>query len=80
MDSDEQRKSESGILGEAANGQAGPAREQHHIDIRNGHGERRLPDGRLLRVKVAQGKKRRARMPLIITIEPNQLASQEPAV
>jgi hypothetical protein len=26
MDSDEQRKSESGILGEAANGQAGPAR------------------------------------------------------
>jgi len=51
-------------------GQAPRVPEQHHIDIRNGHGERRLPDGRVLRVKVAQGKKRRARMPLIITIEP----------
>jgi len=80
MERDEQRKSESGIVGAAADGQAQVVSEQHHIDIRNGHGERRLPDGRLLRVKVAQGKKRRARMPLIITIEPNTLASQEPAV
>jgi len=79
MDSEQQRKSESGVVAEAV-GQAPRVPEQHHIDIRNGHGERRLPDGRLLRVKVAQGKKRRARMPLIITIEPNQLASQEPAV
>ena len=79
MDSEaKQRKSDR--IEEAANGQAQVVPEQHHIDIRNGHGERRLPDGRVLRVKVAQGKKRRARMPLIITIEPNQLASQEPTV
>ena len=56
-----------------------PDIEELRIDIRNGHGERRLPDGRILRVKVAQGKKRRARMPLVITIDTNTLASQEPA-
>jgi hypothetical protein len=76
MDSEaKQRKSDR-----MPEGQVAGTAEQHHIDIRNGHGERRLPDGRVLRVKVAQGKKRRARMPLIITIEPNQLASQQPTV
>ena len=78
MDSEKQRKSDR--IEEAANGQAPVVGEQHHIDIRNGHGERRLPDGRLLRVKVAQGKKRRANLPLVITIEPNQLASRNPTV